>query len=242
MKQVELIDASYHYSGHVALRTLSVSFEKNKVTAIIGRSGSGKSTLLQLVNGLLKPSSGKILIETVPLDYRHLQKVRLRMGYAIQGNGLFPHLTIDKNISIAGRISYSRETISEQRINDLLDLVGLPATYRSKYPHELSGGEQQRVAIARSLFLDPPLLLMDEPFGALDPVTRYEMQQEIIKIQKIAPRTILMVTHDMREAQKLADYILVLEEGDLQQYDTRDRVMQTPLNKNVQRLIEASLL
>lgn len=242
MKQVELTNVSYHYSGHIALRPLSVGFEKNKITAIIGRSGSGKSTLLQLINGLLKPSQGTIAIANAVLDYTRLPETRLNIGYAVQGNGLFPHLTIQDNISIAGKIKQQDKIIIRQRLDELMTLMGLPDSYALKYPYELSGGEQQRVAIGRALFLDPPLLLMDEPFGALDPVTRYEMQQEILKIQKIAPRTILIVTHDMREAQKLADYILVLESGELQQFDSKEHVLQSPANENVHHLIEASLL
>ena len=240
-KQVELINVSYHYSGQIALRKLSVSFRKNQVTAIIGRSGSGKSTILQLVNGLLMPTSGSISIAGTPLDYKNLSKLRLRIGYAVQGNGLFPHLTVEENISISGKIEGQNKTNLTKRVDELLQLLGLPLIYKKKFPYELSGGEQQRVAIGRALFLNPPLLLMDEPFGALDPVTRAEMQQEILKIQKIEPRTILMVTHDMREAQKLADDIMVLEAGELQQFDSKAMVLQSPVNKNVINLIEASL-
>lgn len=241
MKQVELNKVSYHYSGHVALRPVSVGFGKDKITAIIGRSGSGKSTLLQLINGLLRPSQGNITIAGAALDYHRLPETRLKIGYAVQGNGLFPHLTVQENISITGRILKQHKSKIGNRVHELLTQVGLPDAYASRYPHELSGGEQQRVALCRALFLDPPLLLMDEPFGALDPVTRYEMQQEIIQIQKRAPRTILIVTHDMREARKLADDILVLASGELQQFDSKDNVLQSPANENVQHLIEASL-
>ena len=240
-KQVELINVSYHYSEHIALRTLSVSFNKNQVTAIIGRSGSGKSTVLQLINGLLRPSSGSVKIAGAHLNYKDLTKARLQIGYAVQGNGLFPHLTVDENISITGKMRGHNKMDLGKRVDELLQRLGLPLIYKKKFPYQLSGGEQQRVAIGRALFLNPPLLLMDEPFGALDPITRAEMQQEITKIQKIEPRTILIVTHDMREAQKLADDILVLEAGELQQFDSREKVIQYPVNKNVVNLIEASL-
>lgn len=240
MKVAELIQVSHLYDGHAAIKDISLSIEEKKVTAIIGRSGSGKTTLLQLVNGLIRPASGSVLVFGAPLNYREINAIRLRMGYMVQGTGLFPHLDICENISISGKLLESSADRSH-RVRELMDLVGLPSSYLKKYPYELSGGEQQRVGICRALFLDPPFLLMDEPLGALDPLTRREIQDEILKLQQMAPRTILLVTHDMREAAKLADYVIVLEKGEIQQYDTKENVLSAPANAAVEKLIEASL-
>ncbi len=166
--------------------------------------------------------------------------MRLRIGYMVQGTGLFPHLTIADNISIVARIS-PIPINSAQRVNELMALVGLPDSFQRKYPFELSGGEQQRVGICRALFLNPSILLMDEPFGALDPITRQEIQSEILKLQQLQPRTILLVTHDMREAKILADYILVIDKGEVQQFDIKEEVLQNPANAVVEKLIDASV-
>jgi osmoprotectant transport system ATP-binding protein len=239
MKIAELVNVSHAYNGQMAIKAISLGFEEKKTTAIIGKSGSGKSTLLQLFNGLIRPTAGSVNVFGEALNYSQINSARLHMGYMVQGTGLFPHLNVEENISIAGRLMKS--TNSAQRINELINLVGLPETFKKKYPYELSGGEQQRVGICRALFLNPPLLLMDEPLGALDPITRQEIQSEILKLQQLAPRTILLVTHDMREAKKLADYILVIDKGEVQQYDTKDKVLQSPANASVEKLIEASV-
>jgi osmoprotectant transport system ATP-binding protein len=163
------------------------------------------------------------------------------MGYVVQAIGLFPHLTVQQNICMAGKIVHTKATDLETRAHQLMTLTGLPASFKNKFPHELSGGEQQRVGICRALFLNPPVLLMDEPFGALDPVTRYEIQEELLRLQQTEPRTILFVTHDMREAAKLADFIVVLEKGVVQQYDEKKKVLSAPANGFVSQLIQASL-
>lgn len=240
MKIVELVEVNHYYGERAVLKNISVNFPENKTTAIIGKSGSGKSTLLQSVNGLIKPASGQVKIFSEDFNYKEVTSIRLQMGYMVQGTGLFPHLTIAENISIAGKLTNT--TISKtDRINKLMALVGLPESFQKKYPYELSGGEQQRVGICRALFLNPSVLLMDEPLGSLDPITRYEIQQEILKLQQFEPRTILLVTHDMREAKKLADYILVLDKGEVQQFDTTENVLKFPANKAVEELINASL-
>jgi osmoprotectant transport system ATP-binding protein len=240
MNITELINVSHSYNGQSAINNISLSFAEKKTTAIIGKSGSGKSTLLQFFNGLIRPAFGSVNVFGEALNYSQINSLRLRMGYMVQGTGLFPHLTVEQNISIAGKILKS--TNSSQRVNELMNLVGLPESFKKKYPYELSGGEQQRVGICRALFLNPPLLLMDEPLGALDPITRQEIQTEVLKLQQLEPRTILLVTHDMREAKKLADYILVIDKGEVQQYDTAEKVLQYPANEVVEKLIEASLL
>jgi osmoprotectant transport system ATP-binding protein len=237
---MQLVNVSHSYNGDPVIKNISWSAEREKITAIIGKSGSGKSTLLQFFNGLIQPSSGSVQVLGQPLNYSEITSTRLKIGYMVQGSGLFPHLTIEKNISIAGRINNSSSNF-QSRVDELMKLVGLPAAYKSKYPYELSGGEQQRVAICRALFLDPDILLMDEPLGALDPIIRQEVQDEIIKLQQLKPRTILLVTHDMREAKAMAEFILVLDNGEVQQYGTRENVLQHPANALVTKLIQASL-
>jgi osmoprotectant transport system ATP-binding protein len=236
---VELTDVSHGYGGQEVLTNLTIRFQENKITAIIGKSGSGKSTLLQLINGLLRPSKGQVSVFNQPLNYQQTTSLRLRMGYMVQGTGLFPHLTIAQNIAIAGKVLDNSKPGA--RVNELMELVGLPSSYQPKYPYELSGGEQQRVGICRALYLDPPLLLMDEPMGALDPITRQDIQQEVVKLQQLAPRTMLLVTHDMREAKKLADFILVLDQGKVQQFDSASNVISEPATQAVRDLINASL-
>jgi osmoprotectant transport system ATP-binding protein len=240
VKIAELRNVSHSYAGQPAIKNISLSFEEKKVTAIIGRSGSGKSTLLQFVNGLIKPSAGSVSVFGEGMNYQKVSATRLRMGYMVQGTGLFPHLTIAENISVAAKISSYPGDV-DQRVKELMTLVGLPESFQRKYPFELSGGEQQRVGICRALFLNPPILLMDEALGALDPITRQEIQSEILKLQQLQPRTILLVTHDMREAKILADYILVIDKGEVQQYDTKEKVLQSPANTVVEKLIEASV-
>lgn len=241
MKIAELVNVSHSYDGHEAIKNISLGVEEKKTTAIIGKSGSGKSTLLQFFNGLIQPSSGQVYVFGEALNYAQINSLRLRTGYMVQGTGLFPHLTIEENISIAGKIVKSSANTAA-RVDELMRLVGLPELYKKKYPHELSGGEQQRVGICRALFLSPPILLMDEPLGALDSITRQEIQAEIMKLQELEPRTILLVTHDMREAKKLADYMLIVDKGEIQQYDVKEKVLQNPANAVVEKLIEAALL
>ncbi len=240
MSIVELDNVSYAYSKGLALHFPSIKFDEDKVTAIIGRSGSGKSTLLQLINGLVRPDSGQVQAFNTPLEYNNIHPLRLRMGYMVQGSGLFPHLSVESNILMPGVISTGRKMT--RRLDEVMDLVGLAQTYKEKFPYQLSGGEQQRVGICRALFLNPPVLLMDEPFGALDPVTRVEIHHEILRLQSMVPRTILFVTHDMREARMLAEKILVLDKGRIQQYDTISNVMLSPATPAVVKLIESGIL
>lgn len=235
-----LINVSHSYNGHHALRNISWSVEQEKITAIIGKSGSGKSTLLQLFNGLVRPSTGRVDIFNTALDYNQLVSLRLKIGYMVQGTGLFPHLTVEENVSIPSKIATSTISV-EDRTEELMNLVGLSPAYKKKYPHELSGGEQQRVGICRALFHDPPILLMDEPLGALDPIIRQEIQDEIMKLQQLRPRTMVLVTHDMREAGSMADFILVLDNGEIQQYGARDEILRHPANDVVKKLIQAAL-
>ena len=209
MNAVELIGVSKSYGDHHALADISIGFRKEKITAIIGRSGSGKSTLLKSINGLVRPSKGKITVSGMPLDYENINPQRHLIGYVVQGSGLFPHLTVEENISLPSKITNKQGT----PVNDLLSLTELPTSYLKRYPWQLSGGEQQRVALCRALLLNPPLLLMDEPFGSLDTETRTELQKKILQLRDQFKITMIIVTHDIPEANTLADDIIKIEKG-----------------------------
>lgn len=242
MSEVELLDVSHSYGGEPALDNISIGFRKEKITVVIGRSGSGKSTLLKAINGLVKPVSGQVRIAGQPLDYVNIASQRRQIGYVVQGNGLFPHLTVSDNISMPAIIGgHTDRKVILDRTTELLRLAGLPESYVSKYPSELSGGEQQRVALCRALFLKPPVLLMDEPFGALDPVTRRGINNKILELRTMSQLTMIIVTHDVAEAGRLADDLLVLDKGKIQQFDSREMVISSPANSIVAELLEASL-
>jgi osmoprotectant transport system ATP-binding protein len=202
--------------GARVLDGLSLDIERGEVLALVGRSGAGKSTALKLVNRLLLPTSGGVIVEG--RDTREWDGIRLRrhIGYVLQDVGLFPHMTVADNVGLVPRLERWDKERTRARVDTLLDLVGLPAaTYAARRPHELSGGQRQRVGVARALALDPPILLMDEPFGALDPVTRVELRGEFTRIQRKLGTTVLVVTHDMAEAFALATRIGVLADGQL---------------------------
>lgn len=201
------------YAGTPVLSDIAVTFPEASLTALIGRSGSGKSTLLRCINGLVRPDRGWLEVLGEPLDYQSLPDLRRRIGYAVQGIGLFPHMTVIENITLAARLAGWEADRLARRLDRLIELVQLDPDWLQRYPHELSGGQQQRAGLARALMLDPPLLLLDEPFAALDPLTRLGIQQQLLQLQAQEPRCIVMVTHDMREAMKLADRVVVLDAG-----------------------------
>lgn len=210
---VTLDNLGKQYSGSPVLSGVSVSFPAKSVTAIIGRSGSGKSTLLRMVNGLAIPDQGSISVLGRPIDFGELVALRRNIGYAVQGVGLFPHLTASENITLKARLEgWSGERVI-RRLERLQEIMQLDSAWLNRYPRELSGGQQQRVGLARAMMLDPPVLLLDEPFAALDPLTRLDIHDQLQQLQSIEPRCILLVTHDMREAMKLGDQLLVLEGG-----------------------------
>lgn len=211
--------------GPLVLRGLGLSMAPAETMALVGRSGSGKSTLLKLVNRLLLPTGGRVIVEG--RDTRTWDPIRLRrqVGYVIQDVGLFPHMTVAENAGIVPRLEgWSADRITA-RVRELLDLVGLPfAEYGARRPSQLSGGQRQRVGVARALAIDPPILLMDEPFGALDPVTRAEVRREFSRIRERLETTVVIVTHDIAEAFALGDRIGVLEAGELVALDAPQRV------------------
>jgi osmoprotectant transport system ATP-binding protein len=198
------------------LHDLSFNVEAGETLVLLGRSGSGKTTALKMVNGLLLPSSGDVLIEGKPTTAWDLIRLRRRIGYVIQDTGLFPHFTVAANVGLVPRLEGWQPRDIAARAQHLLTQVGLPpAQFATRYPRELSGGQRQRVGIARALAADPPLLLLDEPFGALDPVTRVELQQQFLDLRKGLNKTTLFVTHDVREALLLGTRIGVLHSGRL---------------------------
>ncbi|ACL16685.1 ABC transporter ATP-binding protein [Methanosphaerula palustris] len=225
------------YGSVAAVENLSLEIDGGELICLIGGSGSGKTTTLRMCNRLIEPDSGRVLINGA--DLKTIDPVRLRRhtGYVIQSIGLFPHMTVGENIGlIPHREGWDEERV-KKRVSELLRLVALPPeTFLSRYPRELSGGQQQRVGLARALAMDPPLLLMDEPFGALDPLLRHQLQDEFLKIKQVIGRTILFVTHDLEEAFRLGDRVAVLDQGRLVQVGTPDELLFSPVNAAVANL------
>jgi osmoprotectant transport system ATP-binding protein len=212
------------YENKLVLNEVSHDFIDNKITAVLGRSGSGKTTLLKTINGIVKPERGRVTVFDQPIDYDNIHATRLKMGYVVQQVGLFPHLTILENMSILARIAKSESKYVQSRISYLMNLVQLPNTYLNKYPHQLSGGEQQRVGLCRAMFLNPPVMLMDEPFASLDNETKESIYQDLITSQKTEPRTIILVTHSESEALILADHFIWLKEGKIVESGDRQKL------------------
>ena len=237
---IEFRDVSFARPGQArVLDHFTLTVEAGDVLALVGRSGAGKSTLLKLVNRLLVPDTGSVLVEG--RDTREWQPIALRrnVGYVLQDVGLFPHMSIADNVAIVPRLEHwSAERIAE-RTRELLDLVGLPANqFATGWPDELSGGQRQRVGVARALAVDPPVLLMDEPFGALDPITRARLQQEMRRLHAEVAKTIVFVTHDIDEAITMGDRIAILREGGvLAQYDSPDAILAHPADAFVEAFV-----
>jgi osmoprotectant transport system ATP-binding protein len=207
---------------------ISFAVEDGSVTAILGRSGSGKTTLMRTVNRMIPATGGEVLVHGRAIVDGDLIALRRGMGYVIQETGLFPHFTVERNVGVVLEVAGSPRAERDARCRELLSAVGLPPeTYRSRYPHQLSGGQRQRVGLARALAADPPILLMDEPFGALDPLTRAEMQDMLRELLGRLRQTVLLVTHDLDEALYLADSIVLLEEGRLIAHLTPEEFMRS---------------
>jgi osmoprotectant transport system ATP-binding protein len=243
MATIVFREITKQFSGTPAPAVNAVSFEvpEGDTCMLVGTSGSGKTTLLRMINRLIEPTSGEILIDGKNILEEDPILLRRRIGYVIQQVGLFPHLTIAENVRITAEIAggWTKERLAS-RVDELLELVGLPPDqYRKRYPRQLSGGQQQRVGLARALATDPSILLMDEPFGALDAITRARLQDELLRIQSNVRKTIIFVSHDMEEAFKLGDQIAVMHEGKLQQLGTTIDLLATPANDYVRKLVGA---
>jgi len=229
------------YSGQAVIKNISLHLPANVTTAIVGESGSGKSTLLQIINGLVIPDDGQVLIDGEYLDYDRIAEIRRHMGYAVQGSSLFPHMTVKQNVTLVAKLAgWSAGDINE-RYEYLLDLLELPQDFSGRFPHSLSGGQQQRVSLCRAMMLNPSLMLLDEPFSALDPITRASIHAEFIRLQEAESRSILLVTHDMSEAIKLAQHLVILKDGEIVQTGDLDTVRQSPIDAYVRRLFQGAL-
>jgi osmoprotectant transport system ATP-binding protein len=232
---------SKSYGKDAALHDVTIALMDGVTTAVVGPSGSGKSTLLQLINGLVRPSSGTVQVFGKPIDYDRLPQLRRQIGYAVQGTGLFPHLTVEWNITLLARLAGWNPSRIRTRAQELMERVGLPWTFATRYPHELSGGQQQRVGLCRAMMLQPPLFLLDEPFGALDPVTRNDIQQEFLRLQQSEPRTMVLVTHDLHEALRLAQRLIVLERGRIAQQGPGEEIVGAPADEFVRSFFQTQL-
>ncbi len=229
MIQLDSITKSYPGGSHAVSR-LSLEIRDGETCVLVGPSGCGKSTTLRMINRLVEPTSGRIFVEGRDVTHMDPVLLRLKMGYVIQRTGLFPHQTIAQNVATVPHLmGWDTERI-HSRTDELLTLVGLaPAEYGGRYPHQLSGGQQQRVGFARALGADPPILLMDEPFGAVDRITRERLQNEFIRIQSTIGKTVVFVTHDIDEAIRVGDRICILSEGaKVEQYDTPAAILGRP--------------
>ncbi|MDP9355512.1 MAG: ABC transporter ATP-binding protein [Chloroflexota bacterium] len=236
----EGVSKAFSGAPRPAVDDVSLRVEPGRFVVLLGPSGCGKTTLLKLVNRLYEPTRGRITVDGTDIHALPAPALRRRIGYVIQQSGLFPHLRVSENIAVVPKLLKWDKTRIAERVDELLDLVGLPpAEYRRRYPSQLSGGEQQRVGLARALAADPSTLLMDEPFGALDAITRARLQDELRRIHARFRQTVLFVTHDIEEAVRLADEIVVMREGRVVQFASPMRIVMEPANAFVAHLVGA---
>ncbi|AFJ98926.1 ABC transporter ATP-binding protein [Cronobacter sakazakii] len=228
---IEFKQVSKFYNGGAAVKDLSLTFAEGAFSVLIGTSGSGKSTTLKMINRLVEHDAGEIRFAGEEIRQFSPEALRRRMGYAIQSVGLFPHWTVAQNVATVPQLLKWPKARIQARVDELLALLGLaPDAFRDRYPHQLSGGQQQRVGVARALAADPEVLLMDEPFGALDPVTRSALQQEMRRIHQLLGRTIVLVTHDIDEALGLAEHLVLMDNGEVVQQGTPLALLTAPRN------------
>ncbi|EIE7271038.1 glycine betaine ABC transporter ATP binding protein YehX [Escherichia coli] len=239
---IEFSHVSKLFGAQKAVNDLNLNFQEGSFSVLIGTSGSGKSTTLKMINRLVEHDSGEIRFAGEEIRSLPVLELRRRMGYAIQSIGLFPHWSVAQNIATVPQLQkWSRERIDD-RIDELMTLLGLESNLRERYPHQLSGGQQQRVGVARALAADPQVLLMDEPFGALDPVTRGALQQEMTRIHRLLGRTIVLVTHDIDEALRLAEHLVLMDHGEVVQQGNPLTMLTRPANDFVRQFFGRSEL
>lgn len=237
MIKLENIIKRYN-DGSEALKNINLHCEEGEITVLIGPSGCGKTTTLKLLNRLINPTSGKIYVNGKDTAEVNPVKLRREIGYVIQHIGLFPHMTISGNVAVVPKLLKWDKLRISQRVEELLNLVGLsPETYSGRYPSELSGGQQQRIGVIRALAAEPSIILMDEPFSALDPISREQLQDELVKLQKDIQKTIVFVTHDMDEALKIADKIVLMKDGEIVQQGSPEDILRHPANDFVENFI-----
>lgn len=235
---IEFKNVNKTINGKHILKDINITIEDEELVVFIGPSGCGKTTTLKMINKLLTPSTGEILIDGDKIQDKNTIKLRRNMGYVIQQAGLLPHLTIGDNIALIPSIEKMPKDKIHTKVIELLNLVGLdPDEFINKYPNQLSGGEQQRVGVARAFVMEPDVILMDEPFSALDPITKTQLQDEVFNIQQNFKKTIIFVTHDMDEALKLGDKICIMESGHVVQFDTPEEILKNPINDFVRDFV-----
>ncbi|MSD84195.1 ATP-binding cassette domain-containing protein [Lactobacillus curvatus] len=236
---IEFEEVTKQYEQSLALDGLTLTIPDNGLFVLVGPSGSGKTTAIKMINRLIEPTSGVIKIDGQPINQMDLQTLRLNIGYVLQNIALFPHLTIEENITIQLEVLKWTKADRQKRARELLAMVHLdPDQYASRYPSELSGGQQQRIGIIRALATSPKVILMDEPFSALDPVTRTQLQDLVLSLQKQLHNTIVFVTHDMKEALRLGDEIAVMRQGSIQQVGTAKAIFNQPKNEFVREFFD----
>ncbi|MBX4268977.1 ABC transporter ATP-binding protein [Clostridium estertheticum] len=235
---IEFKNVSKSFNGRKILKDINITIQDEELVVFIGPSGCGKTTTLKMINKLITPTSGEVLINGKKIGDQNTIKLRRNMGYVIQQAGLLPHLTIGDNIALIPSIEKMEKEKIHTKVIELLTLVGLdPDIYIDKYPNQLSGGEQQRVGVARAFVMDPDVILMDEPFSALDPITKTQLQDEVFNIQQNYKKTIIFVTHDMDEALKLGDRICIMDGGYVVQFDTPSEILKNPVNDFVRDFV-----
>jgi osmoprotectant transport system ATP-binding protein len=236
---ISVTDVSKTFGGATALAPTTLAFAPGRITVVIGPSGCGKTTLLRVMLGLVTADSGSVMLNGEALSPENAETLRHRVGYVIQEGGLFPHLTAQRNVTLMARFLGRIDWDLERRCAELTELVQIPTDVLTRYPRDLSGGQRQRVALMRALMLDPPVLLMDEPLGALDPVTRHSLQRDLKSIFSRLARTVVLVTHDMHEAAHFADEIVLMREGRVVQRGTLDDLLARPAEPFVTEFIHA---
>ena len=235
---IKVENITKRYKNHTVLKSISFKVEKGEFVSIIGPSGCGKTTLLKMINRLIKPTSGEIYINGENIYDKDPITLRRNMGYVIQQNGLFPHMTIKDNIEIIPKLEKKNSDEIYKRTIELMNMVDLnPEEYLNRYPSELSGGQQQRIGVARAFANDTDIVLMDEPFSALDPITRTDLQNELLTLQSKLNKTIVFVTHDMDEALKLSNKICLMKDGEIIQFDEPEKILKEPENEYVESFV-----
>ena len=238
MNLIEFKDIVKKYRNKTIIKPFSIDIEAGQLVVFIGPSGCGKTTLLKMINKLIQPSAGKIFVNGKDISNMDAIELRRNIGYVIQNTGLFPHMSIRENLELIPKLKGEDPAKIAKKTEELLHVVGLnPSEFLDRFPKELSGGQQQRVGVARAFSTDSDIILMDEPFSALDPVTRNSLQDELVQMQKELNKTIIFVTHDMDEAIKIADRICILKDGDILQFDTPENILKNPANEFVEDFI-----
>lgn len=235
---IEMRNINKTYDNKVIINDLNLNINKGEFITVIGSSGCGKTTVLKMINGLNTPDKGEIFINGENIKNENIIELRRKIGYSIQGTSLFPHMTIEKNISyVPNLINKKDKDEVKKSASKLIEVVGLEESILSRYPDQLSGGQQQRVGIARALAAQPDILLMDEPFGAVDEITRKQLQDEIVRIHKELEVTIIFITHDIKEALKLGTRVLVMDKGEIVQFNKPEVIKKHPANDFVRELV-----